>query len=93
MFLLAVHLERSLETTSKSVERGEEGIDASFLFLGIHFFGDTLLRGLTVLSAFTLVVAPADPEVFVPEGDVAKGEGASSLASGIAIAAAFAFSS
>ena len=52
--LLAVQLERSLETTSKSVGRGEEGIDASFLFLGILCFGDTLLRGLTVMLLMLL---------------------------------------
>ena len=61
MFLLAVHLERSLEITSKSVGRGEEGIDASFLFGGVLLLGDTLLQGLTVMLAFTLDVAPADP--------------------------------
>ena len=38
MFLLAVHLGTSLKTTSKSIGRGEEGIDAPLLFLGVLFF-------------------------------------------------------
>ena len=85
MILLAVDLESSLETTSNFIGRGEDGIDASFLFLGffgvslacVNFFGDTILFGLLVPSAFTLVIAPADPEVFVSIYAVVESEGGS----------------
>ena len=79
--------------TSNFVGRGEEGIDASFLFLVVFFFGDTLLRGLTVLLAFTLDDAPSDPGLFAPKCAVAEDEGAFYLALGIAMAAAFVLSS
>jgi len=74
MILLAVDLESLLETTSNSIGRGEDGVDAPLLFLG--FLG---LWRLLVPSSFTLVVAPADPKVFVPICDVVEGEGGCSI--------------